>query len=113
MVNRKKLNYPPFTRLAALGIECEIESIGERATRELANRMKKIVGNTHGVEMVGPSPAALYQIKKKYRWHILLRAKKAGTLLAVLDQIVTLKEFKAPFKGKVKISIDVDPINIL
>jgi primosomal protein N' (replication factor Y) len=113
MVNRKKLNYPPFTRLAALGIECEIESIGEKATQELAVSMKKIVDRTGGIEMVGPSPAALYQIKKKYRWHILLRAMRAGTLLTVLDQIVALKEFKSPFKGKVKISIDVDPINIL
>jgi primosomal protein N' (replication factor Y) len=113
IVNRKKLNYPPFTRLAALGIECENESIGERATRELAHAMKGIVARRSGVEMVGPSPAALYQIKNKYRWHILLRAMRAGTLRAVLDQAVTLKEFKSPFKGKVKISIDVDPINIL
>jgi primosomal protein N' (replication factor Y) len=113
MVNRKKLNYPPFTRLAALGVECENESMGERATRELAKSMKRIVASNHGVEMVGPSPAALYQIKKKYRWHILLKAKKAGALLTVLDQIATLKEFKSPFKGKVKISIDMDPINIL
>ena len=113
MVNRKKLNYPPFTRLAALGVECEVESIGERATRELAHSMKRIVASTHGVEMVGPSPAALYQVKKKYRWHILLRAKKAGTLLTVLGQVMTLREFKSPFKGKVKISIDMDPINIL
>lgn len=113
MVNRKKLHYPPFTRLAALGIECEIESMGEKATRELADAIKKIVDRAGGVDMAGPSPAALYQIKKKYRWHILLKAMRAGALLAVLDQVVTLKEYKSPFKGKVKISIDMDPINIL
>ena len=38
---------------------------------------------------------------------------RAGTLQTVLDQIMTLKEFKSPFKGQVKISIDVDPINLL
>ncbi len=113
IVNRKKLNYPPFTRLAALGIECENEAMGERATRELSKPLTGIVARTSGVEMIGPSPAALYQIKNKYRWHILLRAKSAGTLRVVLDQVVTLKEFKSPFKGKVKISIDVDPINTL
>jgi primosomal protein N' (replication factor Y) len=113
MVNRKKLNYPPFTRLAAFGIECESESIGERATRELASVLKRIVARTREVEMVGPSQASLYQIKKKFRWHILLRGMGAGALLAVLDQVVTLKEYKSPFKGKVKISIDVDPINLL
>ena len=64
MVNRKKLNYPPFTRLAALGIECEIESIGEKATRELAVVLKKIVDRTGGVEMVGPPPPLFTRSKK-------------------------------------------------
>ena len=113
IVNRKKLNYPPFTRMAALGIECEIEAMGERATRELAEPLARIVARARDIEMVGPSPAALYQIKNKYRWHILLRAKSAGTLRSVLDQAKNLKEFKSPFKGKVKISIDVDPLNLL
>ena len=63
--------------------------------------------------MVGPSPAALYQIKKKFRWHILLRAKRAATIRSILDQVKNLKEFKSPYKGKVKISIDVDPLNLL
>ena len=113
IVFRKQLNFPPFTRMAAVAIECEIESMGERATRELAESLTRILARSNGVEMVGPSPAALYQIKKKYRWHILLRAKKSRTLLSVLDQIKHLKEFKSPFKGKVKVSIDVDPLNLL
>ncbi len=111
--NRKKLNYPPFTRLAALVMECESESIGEKATRDLAEAMKKFIACTKGIEMIGPSPAALYQIKKKYRWHIILRSMGSGTLKTALDRVATLKEFKSPFKGKVRISIDVDPINIL
>jgi len=113
IVFRKQSNYPPFTRLAALGIECESEPMGKRAARELAESLTRIVARANGVEMVGPAPAALYQIKKKYRWHILLRAKRAGTIRSVLDQIKNLKEFKSPFKGRVKISIDVDPLNLL
>jgi len=113
IVYRKQLNYPPFTRLVALGIECENEAMGERATQKLAIAMKGIVARARDVEMVGPSPAVLYQIKNKYRWHILLRAKRARTIHSVLDQVKNLKEFKSPFKGKVKISIDVDPLNLL
>jgi len=111
IVNRKQSNYPPFTRLAALGIECEIETMGEKATRELAESLNRLVTRANGVEMTGPSRASLYQIKKKFRWHILLRAKTAGALHTVLDQLKNLKEFKPP--GKVKISIDVDPLNLL
>lgn len=113
MVIRKQLNYPPFTRMAALEIECESESAGESAVGKLKTVLMRITGRNSEIELMGPSPAALYRIKDKYRWHILLRAKKSRTLQSILSRLKDQPELKSPFMNKVKLSIDVDPVNLL
>ena len=113
MVIRKQLNYPPFTRMAALEIECLSESVGESAVGKLKMLLMRIIGRNPAIELMGPSQAALYRIKDKYRWHILLRAKKAQTLQSILSQLNNRQELKSPVMNKVKFSIDVDPVNLL
>jgi primosomal protein N' (replication factor Y) len=113
IVLRKQLNYPPFTRMAAVEIESESEARGETAVGKLKTILMRIMGRNPEVELLGPSCAALYRIKNKYRWHILLRANKAKTLQTLLNQFKDREELKSPFMGKVKLSIDVDPVNLL
>jgi primosomal protein N' (replication factor Y) (superfamily II helicase) len=113
IVSRKQLNYPPFTRMAALEIESESEARGETAVGKLKTILMRMIGRNREVELLGPSCAALYRIKNKYRWHILLRANKAQTLQALLNQFRNRQELKSPFMSKVKLSIDVDPVNLL
>ncbi|GJL79585.1 MAG: primosomal protein N' [Nitrospinaceae bacterium] len=113
MVSRRQLNYPPFTRLAALEIESESEKTAEAAAGKLKSCLMRIIARIPDIELMGASPAALYQIKNKYRWHILLKSKKAQTLQSILHQLRDLKELKSPFMNKVKFSIDVDPVNLL
>lgn len=113
IVSRKRLNYPPFTRMAALEIESESEARGETAVEKIKTILMRMIGRNREVELLGPSCAALYRIKNKYRWHILLRANKAQTLQALLNPFRDRQELKSPFMNKVKLSIDVDPVNLL
>jgi len=113
IVSRKQLNYPPFTRMAALEIESESETRGETAVEKIKTILMRMIGRNREIELLGPSCAALYRIKNKFRWHILLRAKKSQTLQTLLNQFRDRQELKSPFMNKIKLSIDVDPVNLL
>ena len=108
---RRQLNYPPFTRLIAIEIVSANESLGksmaEKLGRALAATRKK------GVEILGPSKAALYQIQNKFRWHLILRGSNMQTLQGILTDSRELNELKSASNAKLKLSIDVDPFNLL
>jgi primosomal protein N' (replication factor Y) len=108
---RRQLNYPPFTRLIAIEIVSANESLGksmaEKLGRALAATRKK------GVEILGPSKAALYQIQNKFRWHLILRGSNMQTLQGILAGNRELNELKSASNAKLKLSIDVDPFNLL
>ncbi|MFQ5450004.1 MAG: primosomal protein N' [Nitrospinaceae bacterium] len=111
---RGKLNYPPFTRMVALEIESGEEPAGERMARQTKSALAHILTRTPGgAELLGPSRAALYRIKNKFRWHIILRARRMQTLQAILRQFNQVREKQPAFTGKAKLTIDVDPINLL
>jgi primosomal protein N' (replication factor Y) (superfamily II helicase) len=113
IVSRKRLNYPPFTRMAGLAIESESETRGETAVEKLKTVLVRMIGRHRDIELLGPSCAALYRIKNKFRWHIILRANNAQTLQILLNQFRERQELKSPFMSKVKLSIDVDPVQLL
>ncbi len=110
---RKKLNYPPFTRMAALEIESGREPDGEKLAGRLKTHLLRSAPQKSGVEVLGPSRAALYRIKNKFRWHILLRAASARGLMDVLTRIPAQTELKPLLTRGTKLSIDVDPVNLL
>ncbi len=110
---RKRLNYPPFTRMAALQIESGKESDGERLAGKIKTHLLRTLSRNRDVEILGPSRAALYRIKNKFRWHILLRAARVQELMNVLNRLPAQQEFKPLLTRGTKLSIDVDPVNLL
>jgi primosomal protein N' (replication factor Y) (superfamily II helicase) len=110
---RKQLNYPPFTRLVAIEITSDNESLGQSTVEKLGRTLTRQTTRKKGVEILGPSKAALYQIQNKFRWHIILRGQNMQTLQEILTDCQELKFFKSASSGKFKISIDVDPFNLL
>lgn len=110
---RKKLNYPPFTRLVALEIESENEARGEALVRKLKSFLFSKIKTIRQVEILGPSRAALYRINNKFRWHIILRAREVHPLQSLLHQCRELPELQRTQPGGVRVSIDVDPVNLL
>ena len=108
---RNQLNYPPFTRLVAVEITSENESLGKDRTEKLGRALAQQVTRKKGVEILGPSKAALYQIQNKFRWHLILRGGSMKQLQNILLKCSQLNESKA--RDKVKLTIDVDPLNLL
>ncbi len=65
------------------------------------------------VELLGPARAALYRIKEQYRRHLILRAKSSDLLQTFLEDC---REILEPFRssaGKTKLTLEVDPMNML
>lgn len=110
---RERLNYPPYSRMAALEIDAAQPRQAEALARSVKKEMARALSGTRGAELLGPSPAALFKLKNRFRWHLILRATGSGPLQAVL------KKYNATGHGKKKLfpganlTLDVDPVNLL
>ena len=110
---REKLNYPPFTRMAVIEIESDHERAGEIQANNIQQALTNILRGTRSIELLGPSRAALYRINNRFRRHLILRTSNLRQLQSVLHRLHEIPEIKAPSRPKVKITLDVDPINLL
>ena len=67
------------------------------------------------VEKLGPSKAIIYKIRNRYRWQIILKGKKIGSLRKIVSRAT--EEAKTTLqktsKGNIKLDIDIDPINLM
>jgi primosomal protein N' (replication factor Y) len=110
MEHRRGPGYPPYRRLANLLLEGEDALETERAALALRRLVcaKVEAFGFKGLEVLGPSPAAIRRIKKQYRWHLGLLSKSAQRL-NVLCRAVR-EEFDGPPGTRLK--IDLDPCGI-
>ena len=108
---RKRLNYPPFKKIIALEIVCENETQGKNAIDKLRQAYSRLISREKSVDLIGPSKAALYRLQNKFRWHLILRGGNMKQLQNILLKFSQLNESKA--RDKVKLTIDVDPLNLL
>jgi len=110
---RKKLNYPPFTKMIGMNIESSREDRG----RDFAEKMRILlagkISRTKNVELLGPSRAAVYRINEKFRWHLILRSREGRALRSLVGRCPEIEALKKSAAGKVKLTIDVDPVNLL
>ena len=105
--NRRKLFYPPFSRLCLFQIDSLKEKQGREFAFQLARSAKKTAGE--GLIILGPSPAPLFKIRNRYRFQLLVKARSHETLQGFLDSFLScIKE-----KSFLKVKIDRDPVSLL
>ena len=61
-----------------------------------------------GVERLGPAPAMILRVARRYHWQILLKLPLQAS--AKLPDVTTLRSLCA---SSVSLTIDVDPLNML
>jgi primosomal protein N' (replication factor Y) len=108
---RRELGYPPFARLVL--IRCEGESA--TATEEVAHAIaEEVRGNAKArhVGVLGPAPAPLERLRRRFRWQILLRAQSAAQLRTVAAEARDAVRARAR-KAAVRVLVDVDPYTML
>lgn len=109
---REEFDYPPFSQVIRLVLSCENTFRAEKSAQEIALRLNTII-DKHGISerliVLGPTPCVIEKIKGLYRFQILIKNKmdeKGHAFISrFLNQITMPKD--------IKLTIDVDPIDIL
>lgn len=110
MAFRKTLRYPPYTHMVNIRVSSRDPKDSEMGIRMLAKKGGILLKSHPGkVEMMGPSPAPLAQIKGRYRWQLLLKGER---IIHLQHLVHSLMEESRRLKG-VRIEVDVDPLSIL
>jgi primosomal protein N' (replication factor Y) len=103
LITRKKNHLPPFARLIAIIISSNQHDLSIKGAKEIKLQLKKI----DNMEVLGPVDSPLLKIKKKFRSRLLLRFS-SGVLMQkkITNLLNSLK-----ISSKIKLTVDVDPIN--
>jgi primosomal protein N' (replication factor Y) len=115
---RRELLYPPFTHFATLTVSGLKQEKVESSALVLKNIIIKLVASGKDVpvgrqiDILGPAPAPLSRIKRKYRWHLTLKAARVGRIHEILTSLREEIEGNQMLK-RVNITIDVDPVGML
>ncbi len=110
---RAMLNYPPYGQLILLRLSAPDPQRVEQTAQTIATYLKKYIqsGRLPG-EVLGPAPANILRVARRYRWQILLKLPpNGGGEMPVWT--VPVAELKANCPQDVRLSIDVDPLKLL
>lgn len=107
---RENAGYPPFRRMANFMVESEDPALVQRAAMRLSrlarDEMERL--GFDGMELMGPAPASIRRVSKRYRWQLGILSKSVQRINAVTR--ATRDAFQEQSKtGKVKIKVDLDP----
>jgi len=110
---RRSPAYPPHVGLVNVVISDANERRVADAALEVAQWFRGLVRARAGgrVEVVGPAPAPLPRINRRWRWHLLLRSADRGEL----GRVVRYASRRSPHaaRGSVRLVFDRDPVQLL
>ena len=104
---REELGYPPYGHLVNLVFSGNNPSQVKSASRQFGYYLTDM---THSVEVLGPSPCPLSRLRGRSRYQILLKSTDRPALRRLLN---CLDSGIKQLPRQVKLSIDVDPIEML
>jgi primosomal protein N' (replication factor Y) len=103
---RRSLRYPPFSRIALVRVESEDEARARAEAGRLAGLAKQV--RAPGVEILGPAMAPLARLRNRWRFRFMVRATDRSQLRRTLLAVA-----RAGADRRVRLAIDVDPVNML
>ena len=103
LILREKNFLPPFSRLIAIIVSAKTHSLSLDGANEIKSHLKKITD----LEIFGPVDSPLLKIKKKFRSRLLIRFNGKKLMQKKISNLLnTLK-----ISSKIKLTVDVDPVN--
>jgi primosomal protein N' (replication factor Y) len=104
--HRASLNYPPYGRL----ILFKLSSMNPVAVQTAANRIAQALQPLQGagIEQLGPAPATILRVARRYRWQILLKLPMDSSII-----LPDVAELRSLCPTSISLTIDVDPITLL
>ena len=112
IVAREEFDYPPFSQIVRLILSSQNNFRAEKSAQEITLRLCTLVekfGISERIEVLGPSPCVIERLNGQYRFQILIKNKMSRKghqfISNFLNKIIMPKD--------IKLSIDVDPLDIL
>ena len=103
--SRKVFSYPPFSKILNIGFSSE----DEIRLLELSKRFYDEI-KSQDIELYGPMPSMVYKVQKRFRMNIFAKGSKKKIDKFKLFLKRKLNEFN---DTKVRIVVDIDPINMM
>jgi len=102
---RKRLGYPPFSRLVRLEYRHQDLSVAQDEAHKLADRLQSLLSTEHWklTTVIGPVPSFFAKLGGYYRWQIVLRGS---------DPVEPLRDDTIK-RGLMDWRVEVDPISLL
>lgn len=112
---RASLKYPPFSHLVCL----RLQGNNKKDTEDSAHRIAEIINKKansallkDGFQMLGPIEAPIPKIRGKFRWQIILKAKRHQLISYILKEVDRVSD-KILKPKAVSLIWDVDPYYML
>lgn len=102
---RRDAGAPPFGRWAAIIVSSEDEAEARDAARAIGGARPDLPD----VMILGPAPAPMAQLRGRYRYRLLINARRSAEVQAVIR--TWLQELR--FAPGVRVSIDIDPYSFV
>ncbi len=108
---RQELTYPPFSRLINVKFSGEQEQLVKQAALESCKNARTFK-LSHPLDILGPAPSPIPRLSNRFRYQFLLKSNHLPTLAGLAR---TIRENPpAPVRsGKVRMTLDVDPDNMI
>ena len=102
---RRDAMAPPFGRWAAIIVSSEDEAEAREAARQIGN----VRPDLPDVLILGPAPAPLSLLRGRYRYRLLINARRSASLQDIIrDWLNPLR-----FPQGVRVAVDVDPYSFV
>ncbi len=103
LVLREKNKLPPYMRLVSLIISSKDRTLSLQGAREIKTKLNEI----NKIEVLGPIDSPLLKIKKNFRSRLLIRFDNQFLMQKKINNVLN----RLKISPKIKLTVDVDPIN--
>ncbi len=110
--NRRCIGYPPFNRMIQFGLEAEDDKEVRDMVYNLVQYAKQSLNlKQNNCIVLGPAPAIIRKVQKKFRWQFALLGKATKTINMMARDIHNYFQ-RQKTSSKILLRIDVDPYEI-
>ena len=103
--SRKVFSYPPFSKILNIGFSSEDEARLLDISKKFYDEIK-----SENIELYGPMPSMVYKVQKRFRMNIFAKGSKKKIDKFKLFLKKKLNKFN---DTKVRIIVDIDPVNLM